>query len=277
MFRIPLFTALTMIAFAANSILCRLALLNPENDAVSFTLLRLFSGAMMLMGYYFKQRGAEQVRIGIMGTVFPPLMLFSYALFFSLSYVSIGAGTGALILFSSVQFTMMTASFLRGHRMKRMESVGIGIAVCGLIYLLLPGLHMPPLFSAAMMALSGISWGFYSLLGQKASRPMLATARNFVFTLPLIIILAIFHPIQLSESGMGYAILSGAITSALGYILWYVILKQLSTSTAAVAQLSVPAIASFFGVLFLGEQLPARLVIASVLILGGILLKIRAR
>ena len=207
--------------------------------------------------------------------MFSSLTLFSYALFFSLSYVNIGAGIGALILFASVQLTMMATAIIRGQKLIGREKIGIILAICGFVYLLLPGLNMPPLIPALLMVVSGVSWGVYSLLGQNGGDPIFNTSRNFVFTIPLVALLLVFFPFNLSQSGFYWAILSGALTSGMGYVLWYVVLRDLTTSTAAIVQLSVPAIAAFGGIAFLDEQIQLRLIIASALIFLGIFLKVK--
>ncbi len=274
-FRLITLTALTLIAFAANSVFARLALVDASNDPVSFTLVRLFAGALLLSYIFLKNGKTEPLRLNFKA-VFLPLMLFSYAIFFSLSYVEIETGTGALILFASVQLTMMLIAISHGQYLNGIEWGGFLLAFGGLVYLLLPGIGAPPLLAAILMALSGISWGFYSVWGQGAQNPILLTSRNFVLTVPLVVILALIFKIELTTEGYMWAILSGAITSGLGYILWYIVLKELTTSTAAILQLSVPAIAAFGGVLFLQEALTTRLIIATALIFSGILVKIRA-
>ncbi|WP_413295415.1 DMT family transporter [Bdellovibrio sp. HCB185ZH] len=262
-------------AFAANSVLCRLALVDSQNNPIGFTLVRLFSGALVLVFFLFKFRKLEvSPSKGLQ--YLAPLFLFSYALFFSLAYVQISVGTGALILFGSVQLTMISASLFNNQRMTLWQWSGAGFAMLGLVYLLLPGIHMPPLHAAAFMAVAGMSWGFYSLIGQKNRNPIYATARNFVMTSPLVVLLAIIFPINLTPQGWTLAILSGAVTSGFGYVLWYLVLKDLVTSTAAIVQLSVPAITAFGGILFLGESLHQRLVISSLLIFCGIILKVKA-
>ncbi|MGZ3691105.1 MAG: DMT family transporter [Pseudobdellovibrio sp.] len=271
--KLILLTALTMIAFAANSILCRLALVNPENAPMSFTIVRLAAGALVLLFFFFKLRKAETFQLN-RKTFLGPAMLFSYAIFFSLAYVQITAGTGALILFACVQITMMVAAFIKKQILSPKQKIGFTLAFCGLVYLLLPGLNAPPMQAALLMTIAGISWGVYSLNGQGAKNPVLATARNFVLTLPVVIVLAFIYPLQLTAEGWKLAVLSGAITSGLGYVLWYAVLKDLVTSTAAIVQLSVPAVAAFGGVLFLGEDVHFRLVVASLLIIGGIIIKI---
>lgn len=265
-----------MVAFAANSVFCRLALVDPANDPASFTLVRLFSGAVLLSIIFIKSAKTEPLAINKKNLLMP-LMLFSYAMFFSLAYVELGTGTGALILFASVQLTMMLAAYLRGQPLNGPEKIGVLLAISGFIYLLLPGINMPSPIAASLMAISGISWGIYSLLGQGAQSPILLTSRNFVLTTPLVIILALLFPINLTTDGYLWAILSGAITSAMGYVLWYIVLRDLITSTAAIVQLSVPAIAAFGGVLFLGEDIHMRLIIATVVIFTGIIIKVKAQ
>lgn len=269
-------TALTMVAFAANSVFCRMALMDSANDPVSFTLVRLGSGAIALTFFYLKFHREEPFKLS-KGNLLAPIMLFLYALFFSISYVQIGSGTGALILFASVQITMMLVAFLKGQKLSSQEVAGFVLAVSGFVYLLFPGLNTPPYLSTLFMALSGISWGIYSLLGQKSKNPFLSTARNFLFNLPLVIIVGAIFTVKLTNHGILCAVISGAITSGMGYILWYFVLKKIMISTAAIVQLSVPAIAAFGGVLFLKETIHIRLIIASLLIFGGILLKVRAK
>ncbi len=267
-------TTLTMVAFAANSIFCRLALFDSANSPVSFTLLRLLSGAILLLFFFFKVRSSESKKPNAKNSL-AAITLFAYALFFSLAYVQLNTGTGALILFASVQLTMMVASFVQGHTMNKQETIGIILALSGFIYLLLPGITMPPIVGAAFMCLSGVSWGIYSLLGQGSKNSVFSTARNFLFTLPLIILLVLAHKFQLTHAGIIWAILSGSITSGLGYVLWYTVLKDLKTSTAAIVQLSVPVIAALGGVIFLSEVIHLRLVIAGCLIFSGIYLKVK--
>ncbi len=268
-------TFLTMIAFAANSVLCRLALVDPANDPISFALIRLHSGAVVLALLFIRKKNYESLKPK-KNNLLAPLMLFGYAIFFSLSYVQIGAGMGALLLFSSVQLTMMVAVLARGQKLNGKEKTGFIFAAIGFVYLLWPGLHMPPPSATVLMGLSGISWGIYTLVGQGADNPAVATARNFIFTCPLVLLLILANPITLTPFGAKLAVLSGALTSALGYILWYVVLKRLQTSTAAIVQLSVPALAALGGVILLGENLNLRLAIASALIFAGIFIKVKS-
>ncbi|MGZ3724059.1 MAG: DMT family transporter [Bdellovibrionales bacterium] len=274
--RILALTSLTMIAFAANSILCRLALKDSANDPLSFTLIRLLAGGTILSPLFLKYLKAESWALD-QKTALAPVTLFVYALFFSLAYVQVGTGVGALILFASVQLTMIGFAYFRGQRLARNEKLGFILASCGFVYLVLPGLHTPPFVAAVFMAIAGMSWGSYSLLGQGAANPVFFTARNFVLTTPFVIALIFFWPIQLSDEGLYLAILSGAVTSGLGYVLWYIILKNLKTSSAAIVQLSVPAIAAFGGFLLLHEAVTLRLLIASVLIFSGIFIKVQKK
>lgn len=273
--KLTIMTALAMLAFAANSVLCRMALSDVNNDAISFTLMRLLSGAVILFIFVINARH-NLVKGFTLQTMSASVSLFLYALFFSLAYIDIDAGSGALILFASVQFTMMIAAFIRGERLIVSELIGIILALTGFIYLLLPGASVPSLIPALLMMLSGIAWGAYCLLGQDTTDPIQSTARNFVLCLPLVVILLLVLPFALTNRGMLLAVLSGALTSGLGYVLWYVVLRQITTSTAAIVQLSVPMIAMFGGVLLLDESLATQLVIASTLILGGIYIKTRA-
>ena len=273
--KLVILTTLTMVAFAANSILCRLALVDSANDPLSFTLIRLLSGALILSFIFIKGRNVEPFKLNKL-VLLAPVTLFSYALFFSLSYVQIDAGTGALILFACVQLTMMIAAFLSGQKMNKREKVGVLLAATGFVYLLLPGMNMPSPVAAALMAVSGVSWGLYSLLGKGRTNPIYSTARNFILTAPLSLLLILIFPVDLTSQGLILAAISGTITTGLGYVLWYVVLKELVTSTAAIVQLSVPALAAFGGVLFLSEGIQMRLVVASALIFIGIFIKVRS-
>ncbi len=262
-----------MVAFAANSVFCRLALADPNNSPISFTLVRLAAGAIALLFLFIKYRKEEPITFS-KNILLAPVMLFSYALFFSLAYVRISAGTGALILFASVQLTMIITALARGQKLNMNEWFGFSLAAGGLIYLLLPSLDMPPLLSMLAMTIAGVSWGIYSLLGQKSKNPFLSTARNFLLILPAAVVYLAVDSVHLTNQGLLWAVLSGALTSGMGYVLWYVVLRKLATSTAAIVQLSVPAIAAFGGVLFLGEIIHLRLIIASLLIFSGITLKL---
>ncbi len=265
-----------MLAFAANSVLCRLALSDSSNDPVSFTILRLLSGAVVLSLFFIKSKKPHKLNLDSKA-ILAPILLLSYALFFSLSYVQISAGLGALILFSAVQITMILFSLFKGQKLTKREGLGFLIAGAGFIYLVSPGLHRPPPISSAFMGLAGVSWGIYSLLGQNTSDPTFSTSRNFILTVPILLLILFFHPLTLNTNAYKLAMLSGVFSSGLGYVLWYWVLKYLRTSTAAIIQLSVPVIAAVNGILFLGEPMSLRLVISSFFIFGGILLKIFAQ
>jgi drug/metabolite transporter (DMT)-like permease len=265
-------TALALVAFALNSILCRLALRGGEADAAGFTAMRLAAGAfaLLLLGLAFlTDRGSWTAA----------LFLFAYAILFSLAYLNLTAATGALILFGSVQMTMVAASLIRGERPGRVEWLGLMAALGGLVYLVYPGLESPPLASAILMVGAGASWGLYSLRG-KGSRDAIAdTSGNFIRSLPFAAAaLLVFLPaLQLSAYGLLLAVISGALTSGIGYAIWYTALKDLTTTRAAVLQLAVPVLTAIIGVLFLGEAAGIRLAIAGALILGGIGLVIIGR
>lgn len=269
--------AITLSAFAANSILCRLALGSDLIDAVSFTSVRLMSGAMML-GLVLIMRG-KHVRPGAALDPVAGLALFAYAICFSLAYVALDAGTGAIILFPAVQLTMIGVGFWRGERPPAKVWLGAALALGGLIYLLAPGVTAPPSGAAALMLFAGTAWGVYSLRGVGKSDPVAATAWNFIAATPMTLLLSLVTvgASHVTSAGVGWAVLSGAITSGLGYVIWYQALPRLSATTAAIVQLCVPALAGFGGVALLGEPFSFRLGIASAVILGGVTLVVAAR
>lgn len=265
-----------MVAFAANSLLCRAALRDTAIDAASFTSLRLLSGAAVLWLVTLRGRG---VRSATGGNWWSALALFIYAAAFSFAYVSLPASTGALLLFGAVQATMIGYGLLKGERLRAIQWIGFAAAAAGLVVLLLPGLTSPPLWGAGLMLGAGVAWGVYSLRGRGAGHPIRVTAGNFLRTVPITIALSIvmFRHASFDAAGVGYALASGAVTSGLGYAIWYTALPALKATTAATVQLSVPVIAALGGVLLLGEPLSLRLVVAAVAILGGIGLVIRER
>ena len=271
--RLIALTTLTMIAFAANSVLCRMALKETALDAASFTSLRLLSGAAMLWLLMRWQRQAPLQH----GTWRSALALFIYAVALSFAYRSINTGAGALMLFGAVQATMLIAGFIAGERMSRMQSTGFVAALIGLVILVSPGVEAPSVLDSLLMLASGVAWGIYSLWGRGLANPAAATAGNFLRAAPLALVLVgIALPwLQWDVRGALYAVLSGALTSALGYVLWYRVLQHLRAMTASTVQLSAPIIAALGGVLLLGESFTADLLLASVLILGGIWLVLR--
>ena len=265
--RIILLTVFAMTAFAANSLLCRVALRGGHMDPAGFTTLRIASGALAL---WLMVSLAGKQRVG--GNWGSALALSVYAIAFSFAYVSLTAGTGALLLFGAVQASMLIAGLLAGERLKPLQTVGFALAVGGLVYLVLPGIAAPPLLGAALMLAAGVAWGVYSLRGRAAGAPALATAGNFLRAVPFTLIMGLpfLRELHADAAGVSYALVSGVITSGLGYIIWYATLPGLNATRAAVVQLSVPVIAALGGVLLLSETLTPRLLIASAAILGGI-------
>jgi len=270
-------TAMTMLAFAANSVLCRMALASATIDAASFTAIRLASGAVMLTVLVLFQvefRGAGWSRILSAGSWPAAAWLCIYATGFSFSYLSVSTATGALILFGMVQLTMMIASARGGERHGMAAWSGYIIAVIGLVLLLWPGTTAPPLLGALLMAVAGIAWGMYSLHGRKSNRPLVQTAGNFILTLPMSAAMLLWSVNRLhgSYDGIFLAIASGALASGLGYALWYYVVSRMRGSTAATVQLSVPVLAAAGGVLLMQEPVTLRLLLTSVMILGGIVM-----
>lgn len=266
----------TMIAFAGNSVLCRMALKHTTIDAATFTSIRLVSGAVVL---WLIVRFARAGRTGA-GNWWSALALFVYAAGFSLAYVSLSAATGALLLFGSVQATMIGRGIWQGERLARLQWLGLVVAMAGLVGLMLPGLADPPLLGAALMVLAGAAWGVYSLRGKGAGDPTLVTAGNFWRAAVLALVLsAVMQASAVLDAswdaeGLAYAVASGAVTSGLGYALWYSVLTALKATQAATIQLSVPVLAALGGVALLGEVMNEQFVLASVATLGGIALVI---
>jgi drug/metabolite transporter (DMT)-like permease len=277
--RLALLTTLTLIAFAANSLLCRAALDNVGMDAASFTLVRLASGAAMLSGLMALSGRVKASRRA--GSWCSGAALLGYALFFSLAYRSIPAGVGALVLFAAVQLTMLTSAVLRGSGPRGSGWVGVALSLGGLALLTLPGSSAPDLPGVLLMTGSGVAWGIYSLRGRGGATATEATAGNFlcacVLSLPACSLVALLIPLSATPPGIALAAVSGAITSGLGYVLWYAVLPPLGMTRAAVLQLSVPVITTVAGTILLAEALTPRLLLASAAILGGIALVLRSR
>lgn len=273
--RLVALTVLTMIAFAGNSLLCRVAFRHTSIDAASFSAIRLISGAMVLWLvaklFYTSRTGR--------GNWLSALSLFAYATCFSFAYMSLSAGMGALLLFGAVQATMIAYGISTGDRLRTLQLVGLVLALGGLVGLLLPGLSAPPLVGSILMLAAGVAWGVYSLRAKGTGDPTKVTAGNFLLTVPFALVLMIFmiDKVSLDSSGVWYAVASGAVASGIGYAIWYSVLPSLKATSAATIQLSVPIIAAFGGVIFLGESVTLRLVSASVAILGGIALAIRGK
>lgn len=266
-------TGLAMLAFAANSILCRMALAGSAIDAASFTSIRLLSGAAMLAGILiYRNRGFTQEKVNPVSA----LMLFVYAACFSFSYTGLSAGTGALILFGSVQLTMVLYGLARGERHGRLTWMGIAAAFGGLVYLLMPSISAPPASSAMLMIVAGVAWGIYTLRGKNSKRPLSTTGWNFIGTIPLTLLtfLVFRSDVHLTTQGVTLAVFSGALASGIGYVIWYSALPHLTPTSAATVQLSVPVIAAFGGSLLLAEPITVRLILAGLVVLGGIYLTI---
>ena len=277
------FTTLAMLAFAGNSLLCRVALKDTSIDAASFTSIRLVSGAITLW-LIVKMRRRSQADVG-QGNWISALALFVYAIAFSFAYVQLSAATGALLLFGAVQATMIGRGLWVGDKLGALQWAGFLLAVAGLVGLLLPGLSAPPMTSAAWMISAGVAWGVYSLRGKGAGDPTHVTAGNFIRAAPMAVLLSVIlvagsrfdgrvNGLGLDLNGVMYAVASGAITSGIGYAIWYTALPALKATQAATVQLSVPVIAAFGGILLLGESLSWRLGLATLAILGGIALVI---
>jgi drug/metabolite transporter (DMT)-like permease len=275
--KISLFTAIALLCFAANSVLNRLALGSDSIDACSYVGIRLVAGALTLWlihGFSHQNFSVKFPPLSKGLSLLPAFYLFCYGLTFSLAYRSLASGTGAFLLFGTVQTTMLSVLLLRGERPKVSEWLGLLIAILGLIYLIFPGLSAPEPRGALLMIIAGVSWAFYTLSGKGVQNPLLVTTQNFLFSTPMILIINILNLSKsyFSTEGILYAIASGAIASGLGYTIWYAALKGLTTTQAALLQLTVPVIAAFGGVFFLSEMVTQRLVIAGTLILSGVIL-----
>lgn len=263
-----------MVAFAANSILCRIALKETAIDPATFTSIRIVAGALALWAIV-RVRSAGAAGEGRWESAF---WLFSYAVGFSFAYVTLTAATGALLLFGAVQATMIGHGLARGERLRPLQWAGLVLAFAGLGGLLMPGLSAPPLLGAALMLFAGLSWGIYSLRGRGAGGdPTRVTAGNFLRAVPFAALTSLLAIpwFSIDAAGVAYAIASGAIASGVGYAIWYTALKHLRATSAATVQLSVPVIAAAGGVLLLGEVITLRLVLASIAILGGVAMTLR--
>ena len=280
--RLFVYVCLAMAAFAGNSLLCRMALKHTAIDAASFTAVRLVSGAGMLWLLVRLQRGTDATQV--QGDWLSAGALFAYAAGFSFAYVSMSTATGALLLFGSVQATMIIYGICKGERLRGRQLLGLAVALAGLVALLMPGLATPSLSGALAMLGAGIAWGVYSLRGKRLpargrSDPTAVTAGNFMRTVPMALLLLVLMLDRQSLDGRGLAlaVLSGALASGIGYAIWYQALPALKATHAATVQLSVPVIAALGGALFLGEALSLPLLLSSCAILGGIALLILDR
>jgi len=279
------FAALALVAFAANSILCRVALRQGAIDPATFSTIRLASGAVTLLLVTPRRKsggvgGAQKNAVlGSSHSWISAALLALYAIPFSFAYTRLSVGTGALILFGCVQTTMLIAALRSGERPHAMHWVGLMLALAGLVYLTLPGLSAPPLFDALLMGLAGIAWGMYSLRGKRSGNPLAQTRNNFLLAVPFVVLVSaasvpIFH---VESLGIWLALASGVLASGLGYVAWYTALGGITATRAAIVQLAVPVLAAAAGILFLKESVSTRLVISTIAILGGIALAIIPR
>ena len=277
-----LLTVVALVAFASNSILCRLALGAREIDAASFTLVRLVSGALTLLlvrAAVARRATRKTVTTATSGPWIPAALLFIYAAPFSFAYIRLSAGTGALILFACVQATMLIGAIRSGERFQWLEGIGLAIALAGLTYLVSPGLSAPSPLGSALMATAGVSWGLYSLRGRGSADPLGDTTLNFIWALPLALLVSLVavRGTHLSARGIALATASGALASGLGYTIWFAALRGLTAIRAATVQLTVPVLAAAGGVLLLQESVTVRLLVSAALILGGVGLALTGR
>ena len=273
--RLTLLTLFAMIAFAGNSLLCRMALKHSGIDPASFTTIRIVSGAITLWLIVRVRDGTA----GLLGNWPSALALFMYAAAFSFAYLSLSAGTGALLLFGAVQATMIGYSRWTGNRLAARQKLGLLLALGGLVGLMLPGLSAPALNGSLLMVAAGVSWGVYSLHGRGGGDPLRVTAGNFMRAVApaALLSVAMLPAASLDRSGVGFAVASGALASGVGYAIWYTALAGLKVTSAATVQLSVPVIAAMAGIALLDEELSLRLLVASCAILGGISLVVIQR
>jgi len=269
-------TTVALIAFASNSILCRLALAPGAIDAATFTTVRLVSGAAILLLIAFSTGRAN--RRGA-GNWMSGAMLFIYAICFSLAYIDLSIATGALILFCAVQVTMIVSAIVTGERPQPLQWLGLLAALGGFIYLVSPGLEAPSPLGSVLMTVSGVAWGIYTLRGRGSADPISATTDNFVRAVPFILIVGavMLRDAHTTTRGVILAIVSGALTSGIGYVIWYAALRGLTATRAATVQLTVPLIAALGGLLFMSEAVSLRLVVATATILGGVGLVLAGR
>lgn len=275
-----MFAALAMLGFAANSVLCRLALTQHSIDAASFTSIRLASGALLL--WMLVRRQAPAIKPGRRLISVPALMLFLYAVLFSFAYIRLTTATGALILFGTVQIGLLCAALWQRQAQTLFDWLALLVANAGFIWLLLPDADRPSIFIAALMIGAGIAWTVYTWIGRGSEHPVQDTAANFIYSLPyvagLLLLCGLFgFDWHIESRGVILAIVSGALASGLGYVCWYRALPGLSAAQAGLVQLMVPALAAAGGVFVVGESIPARVWLAGLLIIGGIAISLLGR
>ncbi|MGJ8679029.1 DMT family transporter [Paraglaciecola sp.] len=275
------YTLFALFAFAANSVLCRLALDQEKVDPVLFTAIRICSATVILLIIMAIKQPTKIKQIKVYGSWTGALFLLVYAVGFSYAYVTLDTATGALVLFACVQFTMLFKNWRAGNTLNRFEQLGIMLSLCGFIYFVYPELTQPSLIGFILMSLAGVAWGLYSIAGGQSESPLADTFSNFLRLTPVALIaLTIMYltsTLDISLAGLVYTIISGAIASGLGYALWYLVLPDLKASIAAVSQLSVPIWAALGGLIFVVEPISLHILTSSVIILGGILLVILSR
>ncbi len=276
--RLVSITALAMVAFAANSVLARLALAEPDIDPGTYTTIRLAAGTLILLPLVYLSRGMRPREVVSKGSWLSAAALFIYAAGFSFAYVSLASGTGALILFGVVQAVIIGTALLRGDRPGWGTYLGLAVALVGLVYLVAPGVSAPDPLGAVLMAFAGVGWALYTLRGRGGADPLVLTGANFLLALVFcaalgIVVLAIGAE-EISAKGAALAATSGAIASGLGYSLWYAVLPHLTRAQAGVIQLSPVPLAAAGGLLLLGEPLTMRLAVSTVFILGGVALAV---
>lgn len=269
-------TALALLAFAANSLLCRIALAPGLIDAASFATLRVIAGAItlgLIVIPHWRRAAAANTDLRA------ATMLFIYMISFAFAYLSLAAGTGALILFGAVQLTMFVAALRAGEPFPPLAWLGLSGALLGLVYLVSPGLAAPDPAGTALMAIAGIAWGSYSLRGRHAPDALVATARNFLLIVPGVVIVSVLAigSMHVTLRGGAYAIASGSIASGVGYVIWFAAVKRIRATTAATVQLAVPVVAALGGAILLDEDVTLRILVASAATLGGIWLVLSQR
>lgn len=277
--RTVLLTTVAMLAFAGNSVLCRLALKDTDIDAASFSMIRLISGAVGLwLLLALRKQGAKNGK-SVAGSWSGALALSIYLVTFTFAYIQLETGVGALLLFGTVQLSMLAYGFIRGERLVPWAIGGLLLSLGGLAALLIPGVSSPPTGSAVMMIVAGLAWGTYSLMGRNSADPLGLTAANFFKGIPIALLfcLPFIGDLQFDKWGAFYAILSGVLASGVGYAIWYAVLRDLNAMQASTVQLSVPIFASLAGVILLSEPLTMRMVAASLAVLGGIYLVLSAK
>jgi drug/metabolite transporter (DMT)-like permease len=270
--RIMMITLLALFAFAANSLITRFALEKTTIDEASFIMFRVVSGALFLWLFLVIKKDKKILQNG---TWFAAFSLFIYAVSFTYGYGLIAAGTGALLLFGSVQITMTIAGYREGDRLNVIQLLGFALALGGLVILMLPGISAPSFMGAFLMCISGVAWSIYTLQGRGVNNPAAATTGNFIKAAPMALLLWLIvyvsanDIINLASDGVIYALISGIVTSGIGYIIWYSVLPELKATQAAIIQLSVPLFVTLAGAILLNESITLRIVIASFAILAG--------